>query len=101
MYWRALSAREKTLRPDHQDSLNSVNSLGTAINCQEKHHEAEIMHRRALTGREKTLGIDHPDTFKCVNNLGRTLQRDNRRCLRYLDDLAQESSLCPSMHVDA
>ncbi|KAG0640901.1 hypothetical protein HOY80DRAFT_862625, partial [Tuber brumale] len=59
--------------PDHRDSLNGVNNLGTALNCQEKYHEAKIMHRRALTGREKTLGLDHPDTFERVDNLGTTL----------------------------
>jgi hypothetical protein len=63
MYRRALEGREKTLGPEHPDTLTSVSHFGLMLERQGMYEEAEGMHRRALEGRERTLGPEHPDTL--------------------------------------
>ena len=55
LFRRALEGRERTLGPDHSDTLTSVNNLGFLLYAQGKLNEAEAMLRRALEGYERTL----------------------------------------------
>jgi Tfp pilus assembly protein PilF len=57
MYRRAMKGREKTLGPEHTDTLTSTNSVGAALKDEQKYAEAEVMYRRAMEGREKTLVV--------------------------------------------
>ena len=68
----ALEAREAVLGAEHQDTLTSVNNLGSVLKGQGKYDEAEAMHRRALEGMEKVP--EHPDTLISINNLGLVLK---------------------------
>ena len=74
----ALEACERTLGPDHPDTLISVSKLGTLYRDQGRNDEAEPLYVRALEARERTLGPDHPDTLISVSNLG-GLYSDQRR----------------------
>ena len=52
---RALEGNERTLGPDHKDTLRSVNELGMLLRAQGKLNEAEPLWRRALEGCEKNI----------------------------------------------
>jgi hypothetical protein len=56
MCHRALTGREKALRPDHTSTLATVHDLGILYRYQGKMAEAEEMYQRALAGYEKALG---------------------------------------------
>ena len=55
LYRRALEGSERTLGPDHSDTLNSVNNLGSLLQDRGQLDEAESLYRRALEGSERTL----------------------------------------------
>jgi non-specific serine/threonine protein kinase/serine/threonine-protein kinase len=59
----ALAIRERTLGPDHPDTLAAVFVLASAEKVLGHYPEAEALHRRAWIGRERALGGDHPDTL--------------------------------------
>jgi formylglycine-generating enzyme required for sulfatase activity len=91
------------LRPDHAETLSSVNNLAILLSDQGDYAAAEPFCRRALEGYEKSLGPDHPDTLASVNNLARLLKKQGdyvaaeplyRRALE-----GQEKSLGPD-HPD-
>jgi tetratricopeptide (TPR) repeat protein len=67
---RALELRERTLGPDHPDTLRSVHGLAALYHSRGRYEEAETLSKRAIAGRERTLGPDHPDTLTAVSNLG-------------------------------
>ena len=69
LYRRALEGYERTLGPDHPDTLASINNLAILIEAQGKPQEAEPLHRRALEGYEKAMGPEHPSTLASLNNL--------------------------------
>jgi len=64
-----LAARERTLGPDHPDTLESRNSIGLAYHYARRTSEAITLHEQNLAVRERTLGPDHPDTLRSRNNL--------------------------------
>eukprot|EP00808_Paulinella_micropora_P008030 g47258.t1 len=82
---------EKTLGPEHQSTLTSVNNLGVLLEKQGKLAEAEPLFRRALQGREKTLGAEHPDTLASVKNLVRFLEQQGKVEAEALKRRAQEA----------
>ena len=95
----AVVIKEKTLGPEHPDTLTSVDNLGLVVERQGKYEEAEAMHRRALKEREKVLGVEHPCTFASITNLGSVLMRQgkyeeaeamHRRALEVMDVLGVE-----------
>ncbi len=53
MYEHALQGREKALRPDHTDTLQTVNNLGNLYRDRGRLQEAAAMYERALQGHEK------------------------------------------------
>ncbi|CUS15721.1 unnamed protein product, partial [Tuber aestivum] len=70
---RALEGREKTLGPDHPNTLTSVSNLASVLESQGKYTQSEAMNRRALEGHEKTLGPDNPDTLTSISFLAAVL----------------------------
>ena len=78
MYDRALRGYEKALGPEHQSTLNTVNSLGTLYSSQGKLVEAEKMYDRALRGHEKVLGPEHTSTLNIVNSVGNLYKHQNK-----------------------
>ena len=66
---KALAIAEKALGPDHPDTGQNLNNLGTLYLTQGRYGEAETFYKRALIIREKALGPDHPDTAATLNNL--------------------------------
>ena len=72
---RALEGNERTLGPDHKDTLILVNELGMLLRAQGKLNEAEPLYRRALEGFERTLGPDHRNTWYSRGNLGIVLMK--------------------------
>ena len=71
---KAVTARERVLGLDNDQTLTSVTMLALVLQDQGKYDEAEKLNRRALEGREKTLREHHPDTLTSVNNLALVLQ---------------------------
>jgi tetratricopeptide (TPR) repeat protein len=78
LHRQALEARERTLGPDHTDTLTSVNNLAVLLKTQGKLAEAEPLSRRALEARERTLGADHADTLMSASNLASLLQAQSK-----------------------
>ena len=76
---KTIKEQEVSLGVEHEDTLASVNNLGSLLQDQGKLAEAEPFFRRALEGRERTLGRDHPDTLASVNNLGSLLKAQGKR----------------------
>ncbi|MCJ1347009.1 hypothetical protein MMC31_005229 [Peltigera leucophlebia] len=70
MWKRALVGYEKTLEPEHPDTLRVVQNLGLIYPRRGKFDEAEEMWKRALAGYEKALEPEHPDTLRVFQNLG-------------------------------
>lgn len=62
----AVTARERVLGLDNDQTLTSVTMLALVLQDQGKYDEAEKLNRRALEGREKELGEHHPDTLASV-----------------------------------
>jgi tetratricopeptide (TPR) repeat protein len=69
-----LVGREKSLGPNHPDTLRVVGNLAAVVGAGGGFEEAELLLRRALAGYEKTLGSEHLDTLQIVRNLGATLK---------------------------
>src|SRR5262245_2835978 len=59
---RALTIREEFLGPDHPDTADAVDLLGTSYAQSGAYKEAEPLLRRALAIREKALGPEHAKT---------------------------------------
>jgi len=69
LFRRALEARERTLGPEHPDTLGSLNNLALLFKAKGDYDSAEPLYRRALEAFERTLGPEHPDTLRSLNNL--------------------------------
>ncbi len=75
LYRRALETRERTLGPEHPDTLAAMNGLATLLLRQQKFAEAEPLLHRALEVQERTLGHEHPGTLAAMHNLAVLLTR--------------------------
>jgi Tetratricopeptide repeat/Domain of unknown function (DUF4062)/NB-ARC domain len=64
-----VSDQERTLSPDHPNTLATRNNLANAYRQAGRTDEAITLHQQALAGRERVLGADHPDTLISRNNL--------------------------------
>jgi len=67
---RILKEQERTLGPEHPDTLGSINNLGILLSDQGDYAGAEPLYRRVMEARERILGPEHPDTLDSINNLG-------------------------------
>ncbi len=66
---RILVDRERTLGPDHPDTLTSQNDLATAYAEAGRANEAILLFRLTLAARERLLSSDHPDTLRSRTSL--------------------------------
>jgi tetratricopeptide (TPR) repeat protein len=90
---------ERTLGPDHPDTMNARNSLAAAYQAAGRPSEAVPLFERTLVGRERLLGPEHPDTLTTQNNLAAAYQDAGRageaRLLFELTLAARERLLGP------
>ena len=66
---RLLADQERTLGPDHLDTLTSRTNLAYAYRAAGRAEEAITMDEQVLAAFERVLGQDHPDTLTSRNNL--------------------------------
>jgi tetratricopeptide (TPR) repeat protein len=69
LHEQTLAARERTLGPDHPDTLDSRNNLAIDYQDAGRLNEAITLHEQTLAACERTLGSDHPDTLNSRCNL--------------------------------
>ena len=69
LHRRALEAREKTLGPEHPETLQSVSHLAVALHGRGDLSEALALQRRALEARERHLGPQHPSTQRSLQRI--------------------------------
>jgi tetratricopeptide (TPR) repeat protein len=69
---------ERTMGPDHPDTLNARNSLAAAYLAAGRAADAIPLSERTLVGRQRTLGPDHLDTLNSQNNLAVAYQDAGR-----------------------
>lgn len=69
LFRRALDVRERTLGPEHPDTLSSLNNLAYVLDSIADYAGAEPLYRRALEAEERLRGPDHPSTLCVLNNL--------------------------------
>ena len=115
---RCLEERERTLGPEHPDTLTCRGDLAHAYLTAGRLTEAVPLYERTLAGREWALGPDHPDTLTSRGNLAfayssagrladaitffqRTLT-DRERILGpdHPDTLAARGNLAAASHAD-
>ena len=60
---KALALAERTLGPEHPETLTSESNLALIYKAQGRKREAEPLYQRVLTARERVLGPEHPDTL--------------------------------------
>lgn len=68
-----VKVRERALGPEHLDTLQSRNSLATALAAQGKYPEAENEFRAVLAICERALGAEDSNTLENRNNLANAL----------------------------
>jgi tetratricopeptide (TPR) repeat protein len=73
-----LTARRRTLPPNHRDVLQSVNDLAVVLLANRRPDEAGPLLTEALAGRRKELGAGHPDTLQTVTNYAQFLRGKKR-----------------------
>ena len=66
---KVLQERERTLGPEHPDTLETRHYLASAFEEEGKYAEAEAQYRALIKVEEKVLGPEHPDTLRARNNL--------------------------------
>lgn len=74
IFREALDGQEKSLGPEHPQTIKNVEDLGCTLGAQRKFAEAEKMFRRVLLERGKKLGREHPDTLRTADRLERVLE---------------------------
>ena len=66
---QVLERKKEALGVNHLETLKSLSNLGTVLESQGRHKEAEASIMTALAGLERELGSDHPETLKLVSNM--------------------------------
>jgi len=75
---QVVNERERTLGPQHPDTLRARHRLALALERENKHAEAETEGRTVLALREKVLGAEHPDTLNTRSNLALVLEHEGK-----------------------
>ena len=70
--------RERTLGPDHLDTIRAWYSLGAAYQRTGKTVAAERVYEQARAGFERVLGPRHPDTLRSRAELARVYRQLGR-----------------------
>ena len=79
LFRRSFEGREKALGAEHEDTQESMFSLGDLLSCQGNLDEAEVLCRRCLEVRESVLGGDEGDnTLVLINNLASVLDKQGK-----------------------
>jgi tetratricopeptide (TPR) repeat protein/tRNA A-37 threonylcarbamoyl transferase component Bud32 len=69
-HWeRAAELRQRTLGPDHPDTLTSLNDLADAYRVQSAYKQAEPLFIKVLQTRRRVLGGENPATLSSMNEL--------------------------------
>lgn len=66
---RAPAIREKTLGPEHPDTIDTIEELAVCYKWHDDHDGADPLLRRLLAIREKTLGPDDPQVADALDTL--------------------------------
>eukprot|EP00434_Breviolum_minutum_P040276 symbB.v1.2.035785.t1/scaffold4901.1/size52642/4 len=74
LHRKGLEAKERTLGPDHPDTVASMNNLANVFAKLGRFPEAAALHHRAWTLRRQTLGLEHPDAQMSQRNLAVVLK---------------------------
>ncbi|MFF3089952.1 tetratricopeptide repeat protein [Streptomyces nojiriensis] len=74
LHQQNLTDRERTLGPDHPQTLSSRNNLALALQALGRHQEAASLHQQVLSDLGRIFGPDHPQTLSSRNNLANALQ---------------------------
>ena len=61
---RSLEGRERTLGPEHPDTLTSLNVLGVLLRSKNDHEGAELYLRKHLETLERLKGADAKDVLE-------------------------------------
>ncbi len=69
---------ERTLGPDHPDTLSARASLASAYHAAGRIADAIPLVQRVLADRERLLGADHPSTLASRNNLASAYRATGR-----------------------
>jgi CHAT domain-containing protein/Tfp pilus assembly protein PilF len=69
LFERALEIREKALRPDHPDVVESINGLAILRASKGEYSKAEPLFQHVLAIREKALGPEDLSVANSLNNL--------------------------------
>ena len=73
-----LEQDERSLGPEHPDTLQSVNNLAALYQATGRYEAAEPLFRRALEAQERVLGSDHLEALASLNNLAALYQATGR-----------------------
>lgn len=71
-------ARRRILGPEHPETLDVLNNLGTAIRAGGRYSEAEHVFREVEEIRTRVLGPDHPATLASLHGLAWAYQYQGR-----------------------
>ncbi|MYY04365.1 MULTISPECIES: serine/threonine-protein kinase [unclassified Streptomyces] len=77
-FGRIAEARERTLGPDHTQTVAARQQMAYALGRLGRHDEAHELHAAVLVSSERAVGPDHPDTLRCRHNLAFSLSRLGR-----------------------
>ncbi len=67
---KAIHTQERTLGPDHRDTLESQRLLSRVLQYQGQYPEAETLLHRTYERQKRVLGPEDPDTLRSASNLG-------------------------------
>ena len=70
LHQEALAERERTLGPDHPETLRSCTGLANSFYAAGHYGMAMDLFRETLQRRSRTLGPEHPDTLRSRGSLG-------------------------------
>jgi hypothetical protein len=68
-----LRFRERSLGPEHPDTLSSSHELAHVLQEQGKYKDAGEMLWRIIPISKRVLGLDHPETLRQQSNLASNL----------------------------
>jgi tetratricopeptide (TPR) repeat protein len=99
---RALTLREATLGPSHEDTLESMSKLAMACQLGGRTADAIALHEKALSLRRATLGPDNLSTLKSMSQLGGAYRDAGRlaEAVTTLDDAVKQLRATAPRHPD-
>jgi len=74
-----LQTEQRTLGPDHTDTLVTIMGLASVLKKEKRYAESEIFFERTLDGLRRAVGANHPDTAKAAYDLAEVLALQGKR----------------------